>query len=83
MIKPRPIYGNETRVEHIIYPLPLKYGDRFGADIRTGRRKRKKARGEGKEEKEGWEVLRRPEVDGGRLIAAGCASSFFDQSLAY
>lgn len=70
----------------IIYPLPLKYEaiDRFGADIRTGRRKRKKARGEGKkEEKEGWEVLRRPEVDGGRLIAAGCASSFFDQSLAY
>lgn len=48
----KPIYGNGTRVEHIIYPLPLKYGDRFGADIRTGRRKRKKARGR-KKEKDG------------------------------
>lgn len=48
----KPIYGNGTRVEHIIYPLPLKYGDRFGADIWTGRRKRKKARGR-KKEKDG------------------------------
>jgi hypothetical protein len=33
--------------------------------------------------KKGSELLRRPEAGGGRAIAAGCSSSFFDLGLAY
>jgi len=54
-----------------------------------GRRKRKKSgkwweKGKGEAEGgKGSELLRRPEADGGRAIAAGCSSSFFDLGLAY
>lgn len=48
--------------------------------------KGRKVEGEGKGRRggeKGSELLRRPEADGGRAIAAGCSSSFFDLGLAY
>jgi len=65
---------------------------RFAVDILACRRKTKKeeeckAKGErgknGDGGEKGSELLRRPEAGGGRAIAAGCSSSFFDLGLAY
>jgi len=43
----------------------------------------RKGKGDGGGGEKGSELLRRPEADGGRAIAAGCSSSFFDLGLAY